>query len=239
MKARLAARLDAGLARQAYEGLFPGKELDYSVSISYSGKFGDYNANVKYRKAGFGRGWMRFGLSSMWIDVSDEIKIGLFQSLMQKIFGAKNDTLNIDLYNKFLKNAHISAPKTETDPVLGESFDRVNERYFYGMLEKPNLKWNRSGSLLGKYEYGSDTITITRLLEEDYELLDYVMYHEMLHKKHKFEAKHGRTTHHSRVFRRDEKAYPNSALMEQRLKRLTSAHRRNSAPRRGFRIRLW
>jgi hypothetical protein len=209
---------ETALIKQAYRELFEGKELEKTIRLKYSGKFSDYNANVRY-----GAGWMEFNLSSKWAAVSDEIKMGLIQSLMQKIFKTKKETINIDLYNKFLKNAHISAPKKENDEVLESSFSRINEKFFNGMMEKPNLEWGNSSHLLGRYEYGSDTIIITKLLEHDYELLDYVMFHEMLHKKHKFVAKKGRTTHHSRQFRVDEKSYPSSEVLEARLKRVIRA----------------
>src|SRR3989338_9238268 len=85
-------RSDRILVRIAYEGIFPDREFNFFSEISYSDKFSDYNANVKY-----GRERMIFGLSKKWITISDEIKIGLLQSLMQKIFRVRRDTLNIDL----------------------------------------------------------------------------------------------------------------------------------------------
>jgi len=226
---------DNALVKQAYREISGGKDLDYSVKVQYSGKFSDYNANVKY-----GRGRMQFGLSNSWKEVSDEIKVGLFQSLLKKIFHLKAETINIDLYNKFLKNVHIAAPKTESAPVLGESFDRINEKMFNGMIDRTNFRWGESGRLLGRYEYGSDTIMISKALKEDYELLDYVMHHEMLHKKHKYNYKNGRSTHHSHAFRAEEKAYPNSDVMEARLKRVVSAYKvgKKAFPR-PFRLRFW
>ena len=121
-----------------------------------------------------------------------------------------------------MKKIHIAAPKTDIDPILELSFNRVNEGYFYNLLEKTNLKWAYpSVSRLGSYEYGSDTIMINKLLgNADQEMLDYVMYHEMLHKKYKFHNKNGRNHHHTQEFKKSEKAFENSSLMEDQISKL-------------------
>ncbi len=213
---------DEELVKNAYSELFENKPFNYRIKVSYNNKFSDYNANIKYSHF---HKYLDLRLSKKWIGVSHEIRIGLIQSLMQKIFKTKKDTDNIDLYNKFLKNVHISAPKTKTDTILEESFKRVNEKYFYGLIEQPNLKWSNGSRVLGKYEYGSDTINISNILEQDFELVDYVMYHEILHKKHKFESKHGRTKHHTTQFRQAEKSYPDSEMLEKRLNRFSNKNR--------------
>ena len=127
----------------------------------------------------------------------------------------------MDMYNSFIKKLHLVVPKTNFDPTLESSFHRINEDYFDGLLEKPNLKFGKKTfSKLGSYEYATDTVTISKALENDFELIDYVMYHELLHKKHQFTSKNGRSHHHTKLFRQKEKAFPNSSLMEKRLGRL-------------------
>jgi len=200
----------------SFEDLFPEKNIeDYNLKIKYTGQFKPFNANVKYTKNSF-----QFNLSKKWKGVSREIQIGLLQELFVKVFKEKKQTFNIDLYNNFMKKVHIAAPKTKTDPVLEESFNRVNEKYFFGMIEKTNFVWHNSIRRLGSYEYGSDTISISKVLEDDKNVLDYVMHHEMLHKHHKFDCKNGRNHHHTREFREMEKKFENSQEMEQKLKSL-------------------
>src|SRR3989344_181319 len=144
-----------------------------------------------------------------------------------KVRKDKRNTASMDLYNTFLKNIHMVIPKTENDSVLEDSFNRVNEKYFFGMLEKPNLAWgNNSFRKLGSYEYGTDTITISRILEPETELLDYVMHHEMLHKKLQYKSKNGRSVHHSPEFKRFEKKFENSALLEKKLQKLGQIKKR-------------
>jgi len=204
------------IAEKAFIQLFPEKDLsDYKLNISYSGKFRGYNANVRYRFSSYS-----FNLATNWKKIDESIVIGLLQSLMLRSFKEKKETMNIQLYNNFMKHVHISIAKKDKNSILEESFDRVNEKYFEDFVEKPNLKLADSTTKLGSYDFGTDTITISKNLLQDQEALDYVMYHEMLHKKHKFNFKNGRSYHHTRNFRQKEREFENSKEIEQRLKRI-------------------
>jgi hypothetical protein len=49
------------------------------------------------------------------------------------------------------------------------------------------------------------------------------MYHEMLHKKHKFySTKKGQRVHHSSAFRKDEQKFPDSSRLEIELRKFVS-----------------
>jgi predicted metal-dependent hydrolase len=191
------------LAEKAYKELFPDKELDREIKIKYSARFKSYNANVRYTHR-----QIVFNLSKAWKEVSLEIQIGLIQSLMLKVFKEKKNTLNIELYDKFVKNIPKYSIPTKSDTVLEESFDRMNKEYFFDYMEKPNLVWGQeSFRKLGSYEYATDTIIISTVLKGESLLLDFVMYHEMLHKDLKFESKNGRNYHHTSEFRKKEKQF--------------------------------
>ncbi len=211
------------LIKEAFTQLYPDKELKYSVSLKYSRKFKPYNANVKLS----GNNLM-FNLSKEWKKISKEIQIGLVQELLIKILKAKTKkTINMELYNLFMKKVYLAVPKTKTDEILEESFNRVNEAYFNGMLDKPNLAWgNASRSKLGCYEYGSDTITISNIFKnENQQLLDYIMFHEMLHKKFKFQNKNGRNLHHSNEFKKMEERFKDRNLIEKEVSKVIRKHR--------------
>ena len=95
------------------------------------------------------------------------------------------------------------------------------------MIEKPNFTWHASSRRLGTYEYGSDTISMSNALREvDEEMLDYVMYHEMLHKKYKFVSKNGRNYHHTSHFKKKEKEFKNQKEIERKLKYLRAPRRK-------------
>jgi len=218
------------LVDRAFSELFPDKSINKSLRIRYSRAFNAYNANVKYNAFS-----MTFSLSRDWKKVSDEIKVGLIQSLLLKVYKEKKSTINVELYEKFIKSIGDYSEVTESDPVLEKSFVRVNEKYFSGMIDMPNLRWgSNSFSKLGTYEYGANLITVSSLFKDNEELLDYIMYHELLHKKQKFHTKNGRSYHHTKHFRDKEKQFDNpnveaqlkSFLARKRIKHVLMPKRR-------------
>lgn len=208
------------LAEEAFAKLYPEKKNSYAMKVKYSAKFKAYNGNV--RRYG---SLVTFGLSRKLREVSKDIQIGLIQELMLKLFKEPRQTMETGLYNAFIQNVHMSIPKHLNDEVLEKSFNHLNETFFLGMLERPNFVWgSRTFRKLGCYEYGTDTITISSVFKNaDTRLLDYVMYHEMLHKKLKFSSKNGRSHHHTLHFRQMENAFPNSKELEAEISRLVRA----------------
>ena len=205
------------LIKEAFEKLYPNKDFNYNIKVKYSARFKPYNANVKYTKNN-----LEFSLSKQWKHISKDIVVGLIQSLLLKVFNDKKQTINIDLYNSFIRNLHISIPKQKSDPILESSFNRVNKKYFYNLVEIPNLEWgNHSKRKLGSYDYHTDTISISRIfLDAEPELLDYIIYHEMLHKRLKFKNKANRNYHHTKEFKTKEKEFESHKEMEKKIRLL-------------------
>ena len=202
------------LIEEAYRNLYPEKEFNFNCSLKYSGHFKPYNANIRY----WG-GQLQVNLSREWRKIDQEIKIGLIQSLMVKLWKTRKTTMNIDFYNNFLKKIYLITPKVQSDAVLEAAFNRVNEKYFNSMMEKPNLVWGgETLRKLGSYDLQSDKISISTVFKKaEKHFLDYVMYHEMLHKKHKFNYKEGRNYFHTPAFKLAEKQFENSAQVEKEM----------------------
>ncbi len=203
------------IIQEAFQGIYPEKSLPYEYSLKYSGKFNGYNANIKLF-----RNRLHLSLSKNWRYISNDIKIGLLQELMLKLFKDKKSTLNTDLYTIFMKKIPGSIPKTKSHPILERSFYRVNQKYFFSFIDKPNLIFGNSIQKLGSYDFGTDTVMISKVLLDDVRLMDYVMYHELLHKKHKFHTKNGREHHHTKEFKSKEKEFDNSEELEKSLAKL-------------------
>jgi hypothetical protein len=71
---------------------------------------------------------------------------------------------------------------------------------------------------MGHFDYQKDTIMISQTLHERMDLVDFVMFHEMLHKKHRYyKTETGRRMHHHTAFREEEKQYPGFDLLEKEL----------------------
>lgn len=96
----------------------------------------------------------------------------------------------------------------DLDPI----FDRLNEDYFEGKLKKPRLSWSgeRTFRRLGHYDEAHDAIVISRSLDSrsiPAFVVEYVVYHEMLHVKHPTVHRGGRRYSHTPAFKRDEMTY--------------------------------
>ncbi|MEM3154778.1 MAG: hypothetical protein QW165_04430 [Candidatus Woesearchaeota archaeon] len=208
------------ILEQAYRELYPDGTASHFI-LKYSGRFKGYNGNIKMRW-----GEITVNLSKQWKGVSPDIQKGLIQELLTRLFKTKKQTINMELYHNFIKSLPNVAPKTHTHPVLEQSFNRVNNRFFNGMMPQPNLKIGNGINRLGTYEYATDTITISKILMENEELMDYVMYHEMLHKKHQYKAKPGRQLHHSAAFKRDEARFPDAERLEIELNKIVRQNKR-------------
>ncbi len=95
---------------------------------------------------------------------------------------------------------------------LNEIFARVNADYFGGLMPKPTLTWNRTltARKFGHYQPSRDTVMISVTLDDpsvpDY-VVDFVMYHELLHKKHGSITINGRRLAHSPSFRVEERQF--------------------------------
>ena len=158
------------IVEEAFRRLYPEKDFNYAVSLKYSGRFRNYNANLRMRGSS-----LNFGLSKEWRGVDKEIKLGLIQELLGGVMKDRKNTHNTDLYNTFIKNLHLSIEKTKTDPVLEDSFERINASYFDNLIEKPNLTFGKCRrSTLAHYNYQTDTISFSLIMMRDPGCLDYV-----------------------------------------------------------------
>ncbi len=95
---------------------------------------------------------------------------------------------------------------------LNEIFARVNAAYFGGLMPKPTLVWNRTltARKFGHYQPSRDSVMISITLDDpgvpNY-AVDFVMYHELLHKKHGSMVVNGRRMAHSPAFRAEERQF--------------------------------
>ncbi len=210
------------LIEEAFRKLYPDKEFKLNGILNYSGRFSDYNANGRFNKY---NNTIEINLSKKWRKIDKDIQIGMIQALMLKLFKDRVDSFYVDLYNNFIRNLHIAVPKDNIDPTLEKSFERMNDLYFYGQIEKPNLEFGtKSFAKLGSYNYKTDTISISTIFKNNEELMDFVMYHEILHKKHKFKGTI-KTYHHTAAFKREERAFEDFDGMENKLRKFARNQR--------------
>ena len=108
---------------------------------------------------------------------------------------------------------------------LGLSFDRVNTQYFAGKMARPRLTWNRTftGRKFGHYDWVLDTVMVSRTLDSPRVpefVVDFLVFHELLHKFHGIHWTKGRGYAHTAEFYASERKFKNYKEAENVLKRL-------------------
>jgi hypothetical protein len=108
---------------------------------------------------------------------------------------------------------------------LEEIFRELNRRFFHDQIPPSRLGWSHQHSrcILGHYDSGHRTIIISRKLDGPSvprHLVEYVVYHEMLHIWFPVERRGQRRVVHSREFREAERKFPKYELACRQLKHL-------------------
>ena len=92
---------------------------------------------------------------------------------------------------------------------LDELFATINRAYFGGQMLKPRLVWSGvlSSRKLGHYERTRDRVVMSQILDDKCIprcVVEFVLYHELLHKHHGIKWVNGRCLVHTPEFRRSE-----------------------------------
>jgi predicted metal-dependent hydrolase len=104
-------------------------------------------------------------------------------------------------------------------------FEDLNLRFFNGLMARPRLSWSQTKTrrILGHYDPAHNAIIISRIFDHPAVpryVLEYIVYHEMLHLKHPVRLRGSRRCVHSAEFQAEEKLFPKIDAANAFLKRL-------------------
>ena len=108
---------------------------------------------------------------------------------------------------------------------LNDIFDELNTAYFHGLLARPLMTWSQSHSRqsLGHYDPAHNAIVVSRVFDHvrvPRFVLEYIVYHEMLHLKHPVKMRGSRRCVHGAQFQAEEKLFPRLEEAKKYLKQL-------------------
>lgn len=108
---------------------------------------------------------------------------------------------------------------------LAAVFASVNQTYFNQEVTQPRLCWSKvySHRKFGHYEPSRDRVVISLSLDSaklPRYVIEFVMYHELLHKVHGGRTQNGRRWVHTPEFHRDERQFKYFSQAQQHLERL-------------------
>lgn len=151
----------------------------------------------------------------------------LAEILVKKLYRKRVSKDVLQFFHNFTKQSEVreksmEARKTRGRKVitsskgeyydLDEIFNLLNQIYFENKLPKPDLTWspNTTYRILGHHDSNHKTISISKSLDNEKVprfVVEYVVYHEMLHIKHPVIHQNGRRYIHTPNFKKDERDF--------------------------------
>lgn len=171
-------------------------------------------------------------VSDTFVDAPEKVLLCLGRILLAKLHKTPVMQKDRRIYNQYVtseplqkKASRMINRKRHTKIIKGrykdleKSFERVNNQYFNGSMEKPVLTWSvkRSKRTFGRYDVERDIVYISQVLDSPEipeEFLDFIMYHELLHKKYGITIRKGKRRMHTPEFKREEKKFRNYEKMK-------------------------
>lgn len=120
---------------------------------------------------------------------------------------------------------------------LEEIFRRINQTYFQNQFAQPILSWSQTKTrrVFGHQDAVHETIVISRTLDDrrvPQFVVEFVLYHELLHVVHPPRIVNGKRRIHSAAFRRDERKFIRFEEAEKWLEKLATQRRKDAGTRR-------
>lgn len=126
----------------------------------------------------------------------------------------------------------ITSPKGDVYD-LDRIFDSLNRKYFIRPVPRPVLSWSarKTYRILGHHDSTHKTVVISRSLDDAQVpkyVVEYVLFHEMLHIAHPTVHHNGRRYNHTPAFRRDEEKFEHFHEAERWIERNVRKLQRNA-----------
>ena len=160
--------------------------------------------------------------------------------LLAKMYRRAIDREAAARYRKYVSSHHVSRKahlvrqmrgRKRLDSAQGRTYDLealfedLNQRFFHGLMARPQMTWSRdhSRNSLGHYDPAHNAIVVSRIFDHPRVprfAVEYIVYHEMLHLKHPVKLRGSRRCVHSADFQAEEKLFPQLDEVKQFLRHL-------------------
>lgn len=173
-------------------------------------------------------GRLRLRIADLFAPAPEPVQEALAWILLSKLFRKPVAGKHLDRYRRFLhrketvrqmESLRRERGRKRLLPAAGRHhdlitiFEDVNFRFFFGLMARPEIGWSPqvARTILGHYDSAHHTIVISRLLDQPEVprfVVEYVMYHEMLHLRYPETRVSGRRCVHTEEFRQAEALFP-------------------------------
>lgn len=172
-------------------------------------------------------GLLHVKISDILCDAPIDFHEALAEILLKKLFRKRVAANVLQAYRNYVNQPEIRDKSIETRRMRGrkvlkgsqgtvydlsEMFDLLNQIYFQNSLPKPTLTWsaNKTYRILGHHDSAHETVAVSKSLDDKSVprfVVEFVVYHEMLHIKHPTKYINGRRYNHTPSFKRDEQEF--------------------------------
>jgi predicted metal-dependent hydrolase len=185
--------------------------------------FANVNNTIRMRE-----GQLFVRLSDLLEGAPGSVLESIAHILLAKIYRKPIETAHATRYRRYVSSHDIAAKAHLVRQIRGrkriasarghvyhleEIFDDLNQRFFHGLLARPQMTWSqvRSRQSLGHYDPAHNAIVVSRIFDHPRVprcAVEYIVYHEMLHLKHPVKLRGSRRCVHSREFLAEENLFP-------------------------------
>jgi predicted metal-dependent hydrolase len=219
--------------QEAYTELRPGSAPP-ELKIEFFA-FANVNNTIRLRE-----GRLLVRLSDLLEGAPDAILRAIAHILLAKMYRQPIDRGHAARYRKYVAGHEIVRKTHLVRQIRGRKrlrsprgffydldaiFEDLNTRFFHGLMARPRMSWSQTKTrrILGHYDPAHNAIIISRLFDHPAMpryVLEYIVYHEMLHLKHPVKLRGSRRCVHSAEFQAEEKLFPRVQDAELFLKKL-------------------
>jgi predicted metal-dependent hydrolase len=219
--------------QETYQDLRPGTSIP-ELKIEFFA-FANVNNTIRLRE-----GRLLVRLSDLLEGAPDTVLRAIAHILLAKMYRQPIDRGQSARYRKYIASHDIVRKTHLVRQMRGRKklhsarghfydldavFEKLNRRFFYGLMARPRMSWSQTKTrrILGHYDPAHNAIIISRIFDHaampEY-VLEYIVYHEMLHLKHPVKLRGSRRCVHSAEFQAEERLFPHMTEANAFLKRL-------------------
>jgi hypothetical protein len=219
--------------QETYTGLRPATAIP-ELKIEFFA-FANVNNTIRLRD-----GRLLVRLSDLLEGAPDTVLRAIAHILLAKIYRQPIDRGQAARYRKYVASHEIVRKTHLVRQMRGRKrlrsargivydldtiFETLNTRFFHGLMARPRMSWSQTKTrrILGHYDPAHNAIIISRIFDHfavPAYVLEYIVYHEMLHLKHPVKLRGSRRCVHSSEFHAEEKLFPHMAQANAFLRRL-------------------
>lgn len=221
------------LFQETYSELRPGNSVP-EMKVDFFA-FANVNNTIRLRQ-----GKLLVRLSDLLEGAPETVLRAIAHILLAKMYRQPIDRGHAARYRKYVASHEIVRKAHLVRQIRGRKmlrsarghfydldsiFEDLNTRFFHGLMARPRMSWSQTKTrrILGHYDPAHNAIIISRIFDHPSVpryVLEYIVYHEMLHLKHPVRLRGSRRCVHSAEFQAEEKLFPRVNEANAFLKRL-------------------